>query len=162
MEGRVLVSALLILLAISMASQSAVSTNAQPSTWMEPAQPEEGDNVTFYCRAPGAYDVSFDICADDESMCYLQVAHGKTDSETWWVRVNNIPAGNAHYTVNVIYQNESTGKETNLSLEPQHFTVSPHENPGNGQNIPALGTFWVLLSLAVSAASIRAWRGHKR
>ncbi len=148
---------MLILLVLTLSMLALVRpVLAEPSTWMEPQHPTDKDTVRFYCRAPGAYDVRFDICADNGTVCYLQSSHGKTDSDTWWVEVEHMDAGTrAHYEVNITYQNESTGNETYETLGPYHFTVG---RSSSLDTTPFPGVLAVLSAICISAFIRRKMR----
>jgi len=125
---------------------------AEPTTWMEPGHPTDKDTIRIYCRAPAAYDVSFNVCADNGTVCYFQSAHGKTDSETWWVEVGPLPAGTrAHYEVTVIYQNETTGNESTVEHGPVHFEVSKSLEVKEDDSTPFPGIIFVAATIMVSA-----------
>ncbi len=133
---------------------------AEPTAWMEPEHPTDKDTIRFYCRAPGAYDVSFNICSDDGTVCYFQSGHGKTDSDTWWVEVGPLEAGTrAHYEVTITYQNETTGNESHINLDPVHFEVTGSVTPPANDSTPFPGLLTVFAAITVSAF---VWRKVRR
>ena len=148
----------LLLITVLTGLSSAVT---QPTAWMEPEHPTERDHISIYCRAPGAYDVRFNVCSDDGEICYLLMNQTKIDSETWKVDVfGTLKAGTkAHYEVTVIYQNETTGNETKKTLGPVHFTVGSSPGLKEDDSTPSIGTIMAIGAVAISAL---AWRYVRR
>ncbi len=129
-----------------------VFAETQPEAWMEPENPTDEDTIRFYCRAPGAYEVKFNICSDDGSICYLQTNHGKTDSETWWVEVDPMKVGTkAHYEVTIVYQNDTTGNESEVNIGPYHFEVDASLRPETDDTTPSPAVALIILTVAISA-----------
>ena len=123
-----------------------------PRAWMEPEHPTDKDHIALYCRAPGAYDVRFTLCDDDTGMCYILMNETKTDSQTWKIDLyGTLKAGTrAHYEVTVVYQNESTGNESEKVLGPYHFVVESGE-----RSTPSLGLISVISAISISSV---LWR----
>ncbi len=151
---------LTLILSAIMLSQTAQVLAENPQTWMDPEKPSDKDVIRFYCRAPGAYDVSFNICADNGTVCYPRLNHGKTDSDTWWVEVGPLKAGTrAHYEVTITYQNETTGNESTVKLEPVHFEVAGSLTPPADNGTPFPGLSAMLAAIVISAL---VWRKVRR
>jgi hypothetical protein len=142
---------LLLLLALLMSAMYGYAQSS-PQAWMEPEHPTDHDHISIYCKAPGAYDVRFNVCSDNGTLCYMLMNQTKVDSETWKIDVyGTLKAGtHAHYEVTVIYQNGTTGNESEKHLGPVHFTVE--------SSTPFIGPAVFIITLTISAI---AW-GYMR
>ena len=145
-------SVLISLLLISTMLMGNVMALEQPKAWMEPEHPTDKDHISIYCKAPGAYDVQFNVCADNGTVCFMLMNQTKIDSETWKVDVyGTLKAGTkAHYEVTVVYQNETTGNEGYKHLGPVHFTVESAPT-SSGNNTPSIGAIMAIGAVTVSA-----------
>ena len=158
MEGRRLATMMLAIFVLSIALQSMNAGALGGPSYIVPANPKAGDTVTIYYKDADADSVQFEVCSATGDTCYIISDTGK-DNDTWWAKVDNIPAGGAKYTITAI-ERLPDGNISHFEYTGR-FTVL-EDSSDDGSIFPLITITGIISASALLLVSYWAWRRHNR
>ena len=156
MERRHLATVMFVIFVLAIAFQGMNAAALGGPSYIVPSNPKEGDTVTIYYRDADAESVQFEVCSATGDTCYIISDTGK-DNDTWWAKVDNIPAGEAKYTIKAS-KTLPDGNISNFEYKA-YFTVS-EDSSDDGPFFPLITITGIISASALLLVSYWAWRRH--